>query len=244
MPCSATNNVEETDLWKAFKQDSCNKSRNELVTRYHSLARSIAAGVYARRPDNEVEFGDYLQYASVGLLEAVDRYDPGKGASFKTYASYRIKGSVLNGVQTDTEKRYQIQYSKRVNIKRLKSLKGSCGSSSEDIFSEIVDLTVGLAIGYMLEGSGLIHDTEDQNKNDPYNENVYDDLCNSVLHEVEHLSEKQRMVIQYHYFQYMTFDKIAELMMITKGRVSQIHKTAIHNIKQNVSHSNNLDAYY
>lgn len=240
----SNNNDEESRLWDDFIQNNCNKARNKLVTQYHTLAKSIAAAVFSRRPDNEVEFGDYLQYASIGLLDAIDRYNPDKGAAFKTYASYRIKGAVLNGVQTATELRSQIQYSKRVKKKRLQSLNENSSGSKSNFFTGLVDLTVGLAIGYMLEGTGLIHEAEELIQNDPYKENVYKELCNKASYVVENLPEKQRMVVQYHYYQHMPFEKIADLMKVSKGRISQIHKNAIINIKRNMFQGENFDSYY
>ncbi len=69
----------------------------QLVTR-------IAASLYARRFDNAVSFEDYKHYGVIGLLEARQKYDQNKGAMFDTYATYRIRGAILNGVINHSEK--------------------------------------------------------------------------------------------------------------------------------------------
>ena len=86
---------EEDRLWLAYREAPTQTLRDRLVTRYLPYARAIAARMYSRRGGQDFEFDDYLQYASLGLMECVDRYQPGLGASFKTYATTRMAGSIL-----------------------------------------------------------------------------------------------------------------------------------------------------
>ena len=77
-------------LWTAFWHSRDALLRAQLVAHYLEFARRMAGRLYAGRPYPELEFGDYLQFAREGLLEAVDRYEPGRSASFETFAAARI----------------------------------------------------------------------------------------------------------------------------------------------------------
>jgi RNA polymerase sigma factor for flagellar operon FliA len=98
---------EELQLWRDRLSDD-GTSQAVLVDRYLPFARSIAVDLYKKRFDDTIEFDEYLQYASLGLLEAIQRFDADRKIAFTTYATYRIRGSVLNGLETATERREQL----------------------------------------------------------------------------------------------------------------------------------------
>ena len=77
-------------LWQLWRDHGDIDARQQLITYYLPYARMMAAMLYGRRTHDEVEFADYLQFARVGLVEAVDRYDPTQGAQFKTFAAKRV----------------------------------------------------------------------------------------------------------------------------------------------------------
>ena len=94
---------EERRLWRERRQDD-GVAQASLVDRYLPFARSVAVGLYSKRLDDTVPFEDYIQYANLGLLEAIERFDVERGLAFTTYATYRIRGAVLNGLETATER--------------------------------------------------------------------------------------------------------------------------------------------
>jgi RNA polymerase sigma factor FliA len=69
-------------LWQALQEPGGAAAREQLIVRYGDFARMIAAKLYGTRPDDSVSFDDYLQYARVGLIEALDRFDARRGSSF------------------------------------------------------------------------------------------------------------------------------------------------------------------
>src|SRR5205085_4002490 len=117
--------------------------REVLIIRYGALAKITAARLYRRRADNSVDFGDYLQYARVGLIESIDHFDPGRGVPFEAFSSFRIKGAILNGLQSESEIASQRAFWSRRSRERFESLKeyetrGDRRASLE----ELVSLTV------------------------------------------------------------------------------------------------------
>jgi RNA polymerase sigma factor for flagellar operon FliA len=129
-----------------------------LIDHYLPLSRKIAKILYVKRGGVEVEFVDYLQQAAQGLIEAIDRFDPTRGVAFASYATVRIRGAVLNSLTAMSEKYAQLSLHKRLHQERVDSLAEQMHERStrtRDSFLELADLTVGLAISYMLEGTGL-----------------------------------------------------------------------------------------
>jgi RNA polymerase sigma factor FliA len=208
------------------------------------LARSIARSLYVVRTSNDVEYQDYLHYAFAGLLEATDRYDESAGASFKTFASYRIRGSVLNGIGKFSEYREQSAFRSRLRKERLQALSKELYSTSRDsLFEEMVELTLGLAIGLMLEGaSGIKQETESDNDQlqQKYMANKTKEW---LLKHVDGLPYNERTVVQLHYFYHAAFVDIAATLSISKGRVSQIHNSAIKRLKSFFEPHDRLDHY-
>jgi RNA polymerase sigma factor for flagellar operon FliA len=90
-------------LWAQFAQTRSPQLRAQLIESYLPLARTAAVRLYRSRRSNSVSFSDYLQYARLGLVEAVDGFDPSREASFETYSSYRIRGAMLNGLARENE---------------------------------------------------------------------------------------------------------------------------------------------
>ena len=108
METAVSSSNQESALWKRLRDGADTGARDALLAMHMPYAKVVAASYYSRRFHDEIEFGDYLQYASVGLLEAMDRYDPARGVQFRTFAARRMHGAILNGLERLTEKQQQI----------------------------------------------------------------------------------------------------------------------------------------
>lgn len=227
-------------LWRAIRGGDQN-ARLALVECHMALARHVAAHFYSMRRDDIVEFGDYLHYAMIGLMEAIDRFDYEKGeASFATFASYRIRGAVLNGIEKGSEVRQQSAYRKQMLNDRFRSLTVEEAASKSDTLTELVDLTIGIALGYLLEQAG----TESTGEDSTVDAVCTEQLERDVAHAMTHLSEREALVLRYHYYHGSPFETIAEWLGVTKGRVSQIHKQALQRLREHLKRSTTLDEYY
>ena len=236
----------EEKQWKLLRETGDESARYALIDQYRSLATQIAGKIYSLRTDNEIEFEDYEQYAFLGLIDAVDRYNPDSPASFSTYAGYRIKGSIFNGLEKFSEKREQIGFRKRHLSDRLNSLASLDPDATvkKDVFSELVELTVGMAVAYMLEGSGQVAETKSNQIDLLYENHAIQEIRTALLGYLDQLSEREQLVLRYHYFQQVGFTEIADILGVSKGRVSQIHRTAIFSLKEMYENSFLLDNYY
>lgn len=230
----------ERELWDRYRRDPSRMDREALIRRYTSYANMLAAKYYAGRQIREIEFEEYRQYALVGLIESIDRYDPSYGAMFKTYAGHRIRGAILNGIERHNELQQQISARTRLREERYKDLMEEIGQEQEDPFARLVDTAIGLAIGYMLEDSGLFRHEETGYEDNAYRQYELDELVRLVRSLVDTLPEQERAVIRGHYLDQMRFDEIAVRMGLTKGRISQIHHRALKRMRENYQQEQKL----
>lgn len=229
---------DEQLLWQEFVRSPSDRLRNKLIERYSEFARMHAAKLYSDRQIREIEFDEFRQYALVGLIEAVDRYDPERGAQFRTYASHRIRGAILSGIEKYSEKQQQIALRSRLRDERLQVLMSELNSQVDDPFIRLVDLAIGTAIGYMLEDSTMYQRDDDSYQHNIYRSRELSDLVRVIAALVDKLPSQEQTVVRYHYFQQIRFEEIARKMSLTKGRISQIHRKAMERLRENYDELN------
>jgi len=224
---------EEAGLWKRFHDQTDAAARTRLIELYVPFARILAAKLYSSRRVRETEFDDYLHYAVIGLIEAVDRFDPSRNVLFRTFAAHRIQGSILNNVERLSERDEQMALKARLRKQRLESLRegGEEGARTSPLFEQMAEVAVGLALGYMLEGSGMYVTPEESRADDVYSGQELKQLRATIQAIVEILPERERDVIRYHYFHALGVEEIGDILGLSKGRISQIHHQALRTLR-------------
>jgi RNA polymerase sigma factor for flagellar operon FliA len=226
--------AEERALWAELVRTRDAGVRNRLIERHLPLARILAAKLFSGRRVQETEFDDYLHYAALGLIEAVDKFDPSRNVLFRTFAAHRIQGSVLNNVERLSERDEQLALKSRLRKQRLASLREGRKEGEDktsELFEHMAEVAVGLALGYMLEGSGMYLSSEDSHAEDVYSSHEMKQLRATVNAIVELLPERERNVIKYHYYHGLGVTEIGEIFGLSKGRISQIHREALRNLR-------------
>jgi len=224
---------EISHLWIGFTERRDDESREKIIQIYANFARILAAKLYANRQIHEIEFDDYLHYAFVGLIESVDRFDPTKNVSFQAYASARINGAVLSGIEKNCERQQQIALKVRLRKERLRSMEEGAASKGVNLslFEKLAEVAVGLAVGFMLEDTSMYQGEEPKVTQASYERIEFLQLCDVVRRLVDLLPEQQKKVVKYHYHYFHNFDEIGGLLGVSKGRVSQIHKQALSELR-------------
>jgi len=234
---------ETARLWAVFVQTRDGGVRDKLLAAYMEYARMMAAKVFARRLYTEMEFSDYLQYATVGLIEAIDRFDPALGFKFETYAASRITGAMLSGIECSSEVQQQVVARKRIVGQRVVSLMEQpvAMDDPDDVFARLAEIAIGLAVGFALEDSGM-HRAEDAEYADNSYTGVEMKQLQARLNQVVGvLPANQRTVIQMHYLQHDSFEVIAGGMGLTRGRIAQIHKQALASLRALLQNASEMD---
>ncbi|MFZ6765884.1 sigma-70 family RNA polymerase sigma factor [Undibacterium sp. Di26W] len=202
-------------------------ARQRLIENYLPFARVLAAKLFAKRIDNDLDFAEYMQLASMGLIHAVDQFDHTKGILFTTFASHRINGSVLNGLEQMTEKREQIATRKRLYEERRLSVKSVISEPELDTFQQLAEIAISFALGYMLDNPLAYHHAEATIEDSVYGGLELKQLREKVRALVDRLPHKERIIIKSHYLNHLPFNVIAETLQLTRGRISQLHKNAL-----------------
>ena len=239
----------EESLWQRLREHGDAGARAALIERYRPFARIVAATYFGRRIDDDIEFDDYHQWALVAMIESIDRFDATRGFQFKTFASRRMHGAILDGIESATEKQRQIGMRRRLREERaaaaLEAAKGASkqgGDGIDDIFRVLAEVGIGLALGLMLEDSGMIAPAPDAVAPDQaYVHAEQRQLTMSVQRAVKALTEQEQVVIRGHYVEEQLFTDIARQLGLTKGRVSQVHRQALEKLRRLMSPGDGLD---
>src|SRR5688500_13864902 len=138
---------DERVLWAGLRDGSNAAASGLLFARYAPWARSVARDVYRRLRNPLLDWADYVQNASVGLLEAMGRFDAARGLDFIAYARPRVRGAVFNGV------RAFIDGPESGREERARTRLGSIatGEGSGNLLQQMVDTVAGLGLGFLLD---------------------------------------------------------------------------------------------
>lgn len=230
---SALSEESERGLWQAWAGQRDPEARRQLIEHHLRFAHQLAAKLYGARQVAQLEFAEYRQFALVGLIEAVDRFDATRNIGFRTFAGHRINGAVLNGIEGSCEKQQQISARSQIRQERVESLRqGREADKGKDLFGELAQVAIGLALGCMLEDSGMYQPHEEQYTEHFYDRHALSELKEAMRRAVEVLPAQARSVIAYHYFQGLSFEEIARIMSLSKARISQVHKSALMQLRE------------
>jgi RNA polymerase sigma factor for flagellar operon FliA len=233
----------EATLWGLWRSCADEDARRQLLDLHMPYARVVAASYYAKRMHDEIEFGDYLQLASLGLIEAMERFDPDVGVQFRTFAARRMHGAILDGIQQLTEKQQQIAARQRLESQRRAAIKEAAAGDvhvrgrhgpgkSDQILQYVAEAGLAFALAWILDGTGMLDAGEKTEAQPFYRAVELKQLRQRIVDLVNSLPAQERTVLQRHYYQEVTFDEIARTLQVTKGRVSQIHRKGLSRLKE------------
>lgn len=213
----------EASLWRRLRYENRRACRETIFSRYHELARRIALGEYRRRPAYGLDRSDFEQLAYGGLLEAIDRFDPLRGVPFDAFARRRIRGAISDGLARSSESAAQYTQRRRLELERLRSINAEGSQAGLDPIVELSDIAIALAIGFIAEGAT----EQDHGSASSYGSLAWREMEIDVLREIELLPPNERSVLQQHYLKGVSFKHIAQMLGVSKGRVSQLHRAAL-----------------
>ena len=237
----------EAALWSRCRGGDA-EARQQLLALHMPYARIVAASYYAKRVANDVDFDDYMQLATVGLIECVDRYDPGAGVQFRTFAARRMHGAVIDGIERMTERHQQVAARKRLEQQRTDSIREGVGDApgtrertTEQLLAYVADAGLAFALSWLLDGTGMLLSEESVQAIPFYRSVELKQLRERIVELVRTLPPQERRVVHEHYFQERPFQDIAETMRLTKGRISQIHHRALKRLRESLGTPGDCD---
>jgi RNA polymerase sigma factor for flagellar operon FliA len=238
-PLSGEQQALERELWTAWREHGDEQARARLLELHLPYADVVARAYFARRLNDEIEFDDYLQFASTALIDAAGRYDPGRGVQFRTYAARRMHGEILNGIEHMTEKQQQIAARRHLLAQRrdeagaIAREAADQASAADKLLRFVAEAGLAFALGWLLEDTALIRSTDERSRTIPfYGSWEMARLTERIASLVKALPPQERKVIHGHYFQQQAFEEVARDMDLTRGRISQIHRKALARLRE------------
>lgn len=225
---------EEASLWRRFSSTRESRLREGLFERYRRFARRLASRHARRQRLDPDHVRDLEQFAYRGLLEAIDRYDPVRGASFLAFAKARITGSIIDGLAQMDEFNAQQRFKRRQERERAASLLTEPRHVTSAL-QELANVVTELALGLML-------DAEERNQPDPLVGNMHNGFDCLAWREtrvllrcrVSELPEPEQTIIRQHYENDLLFSQIATMLGLSKGRISQLHKSGLEKLRKSM----------
>ncbi|WAM32126.1 FliA/WhiG family RNA polymerase sigma factor [Caldicellulosiruptor naganoensis] len=233
--------MDEAVLWEKYSKTKDPKIKEQLILRYMPLVKLIA-GRMAMYFGGNVEYEDLVSYGSIGLLDAIEKYDSRKGVKFETYAYTRIKGAIIDCVRSqDWVPRSIRQKAKEIEKAYIDIEKEGKIPTDEEVAKrvglsllELQKLQEKISSGMILSLEGFL----DQNyetriggledfvsRPEVFVEN--EELKEVLRQEIDNLSENERMVIILYYFEDLSIKEIAQILGVSESRVSQLHTRAL-----------------
>lgn len=237
-------------LWQKYMESRDPQLREQLIVEYAGLVKVVAGrmGMYL---GYTVEYDDLVGYGIFGLIDAIDKFELTKGVKFETYASLRIRGSILDQIRKmDWIPRTLRQKQKKLES-AMKDLEASLGRTASN-----EELAENMGIS-MQELEGLVNQTQIANlvSLDEYLEQgseVKAELGNAPRFEqpeqvierqelkkilaeaISSLTENEQRVIAFYYFEELTLKEISRILEVSESRVSQLHTKALRKMKEKI----------
>jgi RNA polymerase sigma factor for flagellar operon FliA len=249
--------MNEEDLWREYKRTSDSKIREKLITAYAPLVKYIAGRISMATPPN-VEFEDLVSYGILGLIDAIEKYDPKMGSKFKTYATLRIKGAIYDELRLlDWVPRSVRQKAKEIGEayttleKKLgrpatdEEVAESLNISTEELNqmtlevsgTSIVSLDDVKHIGSDSDEVTVLDTVESQVVPGPEARLEREEMKQLLVEAINKLPQREREVIALYYYEELTLKEIGEVLGVTESRISQLHTKAIMRLRGYLSRS-------
>jgi RNA polymerase sigma factor for flagellar operon FliA len=220
---------DEFALWQRWRKDRSRTVRDALIVHYSPWARTVARDVYVRVYLLRDAWHDCVQNALLGLMEAIERFDPDRGVAFQPFARLRVRGAVFDGLRvlrsTHLELGYAFKERASLSRERVESL---TVDGPVDPLEAFVSTTVGLGLGFLLDIQSMPGSTQPQ---DAYAELEKAQMSAALLEGLDQLPERDRAIVVLHYYHQLSFVDIADQFGVTKGRISQLHKRALERLR-------------
>ncbi len=232
-------------LWKAYRKLPCEEARNRLVEAYQPLVRQVVRR-FAHRLPRSVDRGDLETAANVGLIAAVEGFDPGRGVRFESYCELRAKGALLDELRTQDwlprPWRQKVEQHKRT-IERLRGELG-CEPAANEIAEAMglaPELYRSLFAGSTSMAPGACSQVEEDSTTGSFMEGLPDRRCEGVDERLtreellrlvaNRLSAQEYQILYLKYWEELPMREIGDLTGLSESRVCKVHARLIERLR-------------
>ncbi len=211
----------------------------QFTEQYEGLVRNIAV----KTRDQlclPCEIDDLLGYGFRGLLEARERFDPSQGVQFKTYAHYRIRGAIIDGVR----KMVDLPRRAFARIRAARILDAECESAGKmrvaveqsrtDLYASLQGVDAILSRVVTAYSLGNILDLEPEETETPEDRAIAREQKQAALEALESLPERERLLLRCVYLEERSIDEVARQLGISKSWASRVHGKALDKLRRQI----------
>jgi len=239
-------------LWRQYRRTNDQAIRDRLILTYAPLVKYVAGRLGSGLPAH-VDEGDLVSYGLLGLIGAIERFDPDRDIKFETYAIARIKGSIIDELRAMDWVPRSVRARARDIERAIGALEAKLGRAPtdeeiaaklevsqeelDDSLSEISRSSIAaLDELWTVQGSSgdtvaLIDTIEDEHGPQPASALDQAEMKEMIADAISRLPEREKLVITLYYYEELTLREIGEVLGVTESRVSQLHTKAILRLK-------------
>ena len=250
-PASPDQLDELARLWEEFKQNEVSGAREgareRLILHYAPLVKYVASRVATGLPAS-VDQADLVSYGMFGLIDALEKFDLGRGNKFETYAIPRIKGAIIDELRAmdwvprsvrfkarEIEKAYSDLESIHKRGPTEKEVAARLGVTLRELhevinqisFVQVLQLDEILSVGSDRGEQVSLLDTLADRGTDPTTALEGEETRGLLAAAINSLSEREKIVVTLYYFEGLTLAEIGDILGVTESRVCQIHTKAV-----------------
>ncbi|MEG6585908.1 FliA/WhiG family RNA polymerase sigma factor [Dendrosporobacter sp. 1207_IL3150] len=232
------------DLWLAYQQSKNIDIRERLIQNYLGLVKLVAGRIAIGLPQH-VDKDDLISNGFFGLLEAIERFDPGKGFKFETYAVARIRGAILDAIRAQDWVPVAIRQKARQYEQTVAKLEHELGRSASDFeiaaslnisTSELNELITQLKATTIIPLEEFTKsETVSNQYTNPMQQVETEEVKDTLSKSIDKLPEKEKIVITLYYYEGLTLKEISVILKLSEARISQLHTKAVFRLRGSLS---------
>jgi RNA polymerase sigma factor FliA len=244
--------VELRDLWRRYKGEGDDSARERLVVAYSPLVKFVAGRLGAGLPSH-VDDADLISYGLMGLIGAIERFEPERGIKFETFAMTRIRGAIIDELRSlDWVPRSVRSRAREIEAAQSKlehelqrapteaELAAKLGIDEEELQTSLLEIANSSIYALdelwsISDSSGdqvsLLDTISDPRADDPQESLASSEIKDALTEAVAGLPEREQLVVALYYYENLTLREIGEVLGVTESRVSQLHTKAVMRLK-------------
>jgi RNA polymerase sigma factor FliA len=245
-------------LWREYRAKGTPAIRDRLIVTYAPLVKYVAGRLGSGLPAH-VDDEDLVSYGLLGLIGAIERYDPERDVKFETYAIARIRGAIIDELRAldwvprsvrsrarDIERAIAELEAKLGRVPTDEEIATKLGLTEEELDESLSEIgrssIAALDELWTISGTGgdqiaLIDTIEDPEAPDPQGSLSQTELREAIADAIARLPEREKLVVTLYYYEELTLREIGEVLGVTESRVSQLHTKAILRLKARLAGS-------
>jgi RNA polymerase sigma factor for flagellar operon FliA len=245
-------------LWEEYKLTASPSARDKLILQYSPLVKYVAGRVSTGLPAN-IEQADLVSYGIFGLMDAIEKFEPGRGNKFETYAISRIRGAIIDELRAIDWVPRSVRYKAREIEKAIAKLEselsrsptdpeiaGQMGISVSELrslyqqisFVSLVALDELMTVGGdKADSMPLIETLRDSGTADPVAAFESEEMKGILLEAINKLPDREKIVVTLYYYEGLTLAEIGQVLGVTESRICQMHTKAVLQLRSRMSDS-------